>query len=165
MSTNSDIEWTDTTGASQMKTCVRCRVEKQTANFTRSRKSRDGLGSWCKDCSRNYMRGRKQDPERRRIAAKASAKRHPERRRARERVKDAVRAGRLTAAQWCKCIDCGMPARAYDHHHGYQHALEVVPVCHECHGRRSRSRGEHKKFSGRPIDGRTHDAFPAEVSR
>lgn len=51
------------------------------------------------------------DPEKRRANAKASAARHPERRRARENVKDAVRRGDLPVVSSLTCTDCTEPAR------------------------------------------------------
>jgi hypothetical protein len=83
-------------------------------------------------------------PELRRTNAKASAARYPERRRAREKVKDAVRAGKLARVRTLLCVDCGEGARAYDHFAGYDKPLTVEPTCFKCHGKRSRERGEHK---------------------
>lgn len=104
------------------------------------------------------------DPEKRRANAKASAKRYPERRRARERVKDAVRRGDLAPIKTCTCVDCGASAQAYDHAYGYDQPLKVDPVCYKCHGRRSRKRGEHtrvgKHAAGRLLDGVEHNAYP-----
>lgn len=115
---------------------------------------------------RNYARGAAHwkwsggfDPVKRRANAKASAKKYPERRRAREKVKDAVRRGSLPWIRSQSCVDCGIPARAYDHHLGYHLPLEVQPVCFTCHGRRSRYRGEHLR-AGRLPDGRTWDEVP-----
>lgn len=86
------------------------------------------------------------DPEKRRANAKASAARYPERRRAREKVKDAVRRGDLAPIKSCLCVDCGAQAHAYDHAFGYDKPLQVEPVCSKCHGRRSRERGEHRRI-------------------
>jgi hypothetical protein len=83
------------------------------------------------------------DPAKRRANAKASAARHPERRRAREQVKNAVRRGALAPVKTLACKDCGQPAQAYDHCKGYDHPLEVEPVCYKCHGKRAKARGEY----------------------
>ena len=141
-----------------MKTCSKCGKSK--CAFPKNKPSRDGLSSWCSDCHRDYMRGRKSDPERRRMAARASVAKFPERRRAREKVKDAVRSGRLMPVTSCICADCGQPAKAYDHFLGYALPLSVEPVCHVCHGKRSRGRGEHKKAAGRLLDGVEHNGYP-----
>jgi hypothetical protein len=107
----------------------------------------------------NHVRGEKHhawrggnpipDPVKRRENAKSSAKLYPERRRARERVKDAIRAGVILPAKDHKCHDCPDRAVSYDHYEGYSEALKIQPVCHKCHGRRSRERGEHKKENSR----------------
>jgi hypothetical protein len=122
------------------KRCPRCEQAK----------ALDAFGSppndcWCRDCRRDYMRGRKSDPEARRRNAKASAARHPERRKAREKVKDAIRRGDLPPARERACVDCGARAAAYDHR-DHARPLDVESVCHECHGKRSRARGEHRRI-------------------
>lgn len=113
------------------------------------------------------------DPAKRRANAKASDLRHPERRRARERVKDAVRAGRLPRAKDVFCVDCGCAADSYDHPRGYEPPfdLDVEPVCYRCHGLRSRERGEHKGprakspvAGGRELDGREWTEFPVAAA-
>jgi hypothetical protein len=109
------------------------------------------------------------DPEKRRANAKASAARYPERRRAREKVKDAIRRGDIPPAKDRVCVVCAAPARQYDHHLGYEFPLAVEPVCFACHGRRSRARGEHrvphvgarKRAAGDLLDGRQHHHYPA----
>lgn len=106
--------------------------------------------AWCRDCSRDYMRGRKGDPTKRLVNAKASAARHPDRRRAREKVKDAIRRGDIPPAKKLACKDCGGKAAAYDHL-DYAQPLAVEPVCHPCHGKRSRARGQHRKSSRDPL--------------
>lgn len=130
-----------------MKKCARCKTSKPLDDFTLNAKAIDGRHSWCKDCCRDYMRGRKSDPEKRRAAAKASDRRHPER--------------RLPPVKMQACIDCSAAAVAYDHHKGYGEPLTVEPVCSECHGRRSRKRGEHR---GRVLDGRTWDEIPNRLA-
>jgi hypothetical protein len=162
------IEWTSTprpdgtlaSGGAPRKTCSKCKTPKDREDFAVFKKAPDGLSYWCKDCQRDYMRGRPSDPEKRRQNAKASDQRHPDRRRAREKVKDAIRRGDLSRAKETVCKDCSRPATAYDHYLGYDYPLEVEPVCHECHGKRSRVRGEHKKAAGRLLDGVLHDGYP-----
>ena len=127
------------------KTCARCHRHLDGSAFGASRRAPDGLDSWCLDCRRDYMRGRPTDPARRRENARASAARHPERRRAREMINTEIRAGRMPPAKSLACSDCGEPATSYDHHLGYDHPPDVEPVCYPCHGRRSRCRGEHRR--------------------
>lgn len=89
------------------------------------------------------------DPVRRRANAKASAARYPERRRAREKVKDAIRRGDLKRAKELRCVDCGEPAKRYDHYAGYDKPLAVEAVCYKCDGLRVRQRGELKGIKRR----------------
>jgi len=114
----------------------------------------------------------KPDPERRRINAYASVKRYPERAKARARLNHEIRMGRIQSAKLLLCVDCGNPAKRYDHHLGYENPLLVQAVCFPCDGKRSRARGEHKlngrkritptlKSGGRLLDGRTWDEFPS----
>lgn len=91
----------------------------------------------------------KPDPIKRRANAKASSARYPDRRRAREKVNDAIRRGDLKPAKELACFDCGDPARRYDHFAGYDKPLDVQAVCYRCDGLRSRARGEHKGKSVR----------------
>lgn len=129
----------------ELKTCCKCGRERSPEEFCRCRAARDGRSSWCKDCQAVYMRTRRGDPESRRRNSKASDRRHPERRAAREKVKDAIRAGRIPSARTLLCKDCGHPAASYDHAFGYDRPLDVEAVCFRCHGLRSRGRGEHAR--------------------
>lgn len=56
--------------------------------------------------------------------------------RAQRAVKKAVAAGRLPALDGrVRCVDCGKPARVYDHRE-YAKPLDVQPVCSGCNVRR-----------------------------
>jgi hypothetical protein len=41
-----------------MKKCTKCKKRKDESEFYRNGRSKDGLGSWCKDCERAYARKR-----------------------------------------------------------------------------------------------------------
>jgi hypothetical protein len=47
----------------------------------------------------------------------------------------AVRRGELRPIRECICVDCGAPARHYDHR-DYNKPTEVEPVCYQCNHRR-----------------------------
>lgn len=89
--------------------------------------------------------------------------------RSRAAVSSAVRRGGMPRARDLSCVDCGESARQYDHARGYddEHALDVDPVCMECHGRRTSSRGEAprgeangiRKHPERISRGAAHSAF------
>lgn len=52
-------------------------------------------------------------------------------------VREAILAGKLSPLGDCVCTGCGVPARLYHHHAGYEreHWLTVTPMCHSCHRR------------------------------
>lgn len=53
----------------------------------------------------------------------------------RHEVVKAIRSGALPKASDCACVDCGIPAREYDHR-DYAKPLQVDPVCRGCNLRR-----------------------------
>src|SRR5262245_28725114 len=55
--------------------------------------------------------------------------------RAREKLNRAVRAGRSPRPTTLICVDCGKPAREYDHR-DYSKPFAVAPVCKACNARR-----------------------------
>ena len=59
---------------------------------------------------------------------------HPERVRARDAVKMAIRNGRLPRPNNFQC-SCSEQAEQYHHHKGYaqEHRLDVIPICKKCH--------------------------------
>lgn len=62
---------------------------------------------------------------------------HPEKPRARDAVKRAIKTGVLPVVNSLPCADCGMQAEHY-HHPDYSKPLEVVALCKFCHGARHR---------------------------
>ena len=50
-------------------------------------------------------------------------------------VLKALKEGRLRPIKQCQCVDCGAPARHYDHR-DYNKPTEVEPVCAKCNARR-----------------------------
>lgn len=50
-------------------------------------------------------------------------------------VHAAIRKGHLPAAKDHRCVDCGKPARDYEHR-DYTKPLDVVPVCRSCNVKR-----------------------------
>lgn len=47
----------------------------------------------------------------------------------------AVKAGTMKRAKEFDCVDCGEPARCYDHR-DYERTFDVQPVCDKCNSRR-----------------------------
>ena len=50
-------------------------------------------------------------------------------------VRRAIRLGELKPVKECICVDCGAPARHYDHR-DYNKPTDVEPVCARCNSRR-----------------------------
>lgn len=65
---------------------------------------------------------------------------HPERKTARERIKHAIKIGKLPRPTSLECAHCGTPADGYHHHNGYgpDHYLDVIPLCTQCHAQADR---------------------------
>lgn len=61
---------------------------------------------------------------------------HPERNKARGRITARVISGTIPKARKLKCVDCGNPAKEYDHPN-YEKSYLVEPVCHKCHAKRT----------------------------
>lgn len=59
--------------------------------------------------------------------------------RARGRVRDALRYGRITKSP---CVSCGSTDRLMAHHHDYSKPLEVKWLCSTCHGKEHRVAAE-----------------------
>lgn len=55
--------------------------------------------------------------------------------RAHQKVRRAVVSGQLPRVKTLTCVDCGKPARCYDHR-DYTKPLDVAPVCFSCNTRR-----------------------------
>jgi hypothetical protein len=80
----------------------------------------------------NVMRARNPgEADIRRLSEKA----RPLQRRAIARVRYAVATGRIRPARDHSCVDCGEPAKHYDHR-DYTKPLDVDPVCVSCNRRR-----------------------------
>src|SRR3972149_8706132 len=60
---------------------------------------------------------------------------HLARKKAAWRVFKAVQRGDLPKIETLQCVDCGQPARQYEHR-DYSRPLEVEPVCHSCNALR-----------------------------
>lgn len=52
-------------------------------------------------------------------------------------LSNAIRLGKFPPAKAFTCVECGLPARHYHHHLGYEleHWFDVTPLCTKCHGK------------------------------
>jgi len=124
-----------------------CGQEKAASAFYTNFRMRDGLSSYCRDCTRDYGRKWKKgfriiSPERKanplyRQTATQSAHtrrhrgRHPERAAARNVLHGAIRAGRAAIGDHCDA--CGKPCRPHGHHVDYAQPFLVAWLCGLCH--------------------------------
>ncbi len=135
-----------------MKTCSKCKTEKDRSAFHRNRSTKDGLCSWCKSCVRKYQQSEagkeaKQKSEQKYRPSdkgKAATQRHgrkrrllyPEKIKASSAVCHAVRDGKLTRPSHCE--SCFEERFVEGHHWSYleEHWLDVEWLCAECHVKR-----------------------------
>jgi 5-methylcytosine-specific restriction endonuclease McrA len=83
-----------------MKNCIRCKVEKERAEFSPDKRASDGLQSICRNCSKVEKKARRNsDPDRARAADKAWREANPEKvreiaRRKREKGAEKIKAAK-----------------------------------------------------------------------
>lgn len=135
-----------------LKTCFKCADEKPRTEFYKHPQMGDGLLGKCKECTkkdvrqarnrrvdyyRAYDRARGGRQTKERLASYKAA--HPGKAKARMRVGNAVRDGRLLRAP---CMICGRKD-VHAHHDNYDRPLDVVWLCPAHHFQRH---GELKKW-------------------
>lgn len=134
------------------KTCCNCHVEKSRSSFRDSSNTKDGLGSWCKDCCREKNRvyyqermerlgreevlrlGREsyeQNKDHKLDLAVIKREESPEQYQAYYLVRQAIRRGDLVRPTTCD--NCGISCRPDAHHKDYLKPLEVTFLCRKCH--------------------------------
>ena len=111
-----------------MRVCRHCEQALPPEAFQVDRRVQsDGRAAICKPCRKAYMEGRH-------TSGKCRPK-DPIKERARWRVKDAVRYGRLAKPTRCQACQKEVPRHLLDgHHHDYSRPLEVMWLCRVCHG-------------------------------
>lgn len=129
------------------KTCFKCGIKKPLTEFYIHKQMADGHLNKCKSCAKNdvhehrhgkgrervleYDRKRASLQHRREAMLRTVAnweEKHPERKAASRKLRNAVMAGRVAKLP---CIICGEKAEA--HHPDYDAPLDVVWLCHAHH--------------------------------
>ncbi len=147
-----------------MKTCFKCGDRKPLSDFYRHKMMADGRLGKCKDCTkrdvslhrqrniesiREYDRQRSSQPHRielRRRVSEAWRKTYPERNRAHQRARRAVKRGIIAKPE--SCGRCSSPiARLQMHHPDYSQPLLVEWLCKPCHAVADRERREAEKVN------------------
>lgn len=116
-----------------MKKCSKCLRSKELSKFNRRARSRDGLNTACRECtkarSRKYLvsaLGRKTRTKYRKEVAEVRDKKKLH---ARRKVKEALKDGRLVRQSCMNCDD----KLSHAHHQDYERPLEVIWLCAICH--------------------------------
>lgn len=127
---------TSATVLDSQKRCVRCEQVKSLSDYARSKATKDGRQSWCRECHREYFR-KWRDPakETERVLQWQAKNREHVRRigKAQAAVQNAIKRGELKPAECCE--DCGSDERLDAHHEDYARSkwLDVVWLCRSCH--------------------------------
>jgi hypothetical protein len=144
------------------KVCPKCGIDKPLTEFAIAKKYKSGRASRCKLCFKeSYPHRPPSTAERERLRDYAAERgkyytslpfdqrpkcRTREYQNARPRspnsparraVNNAVRDGKMPRITTQQCAVCGVQAKEYHHHNGYDmaHWLDVVPLCGVCHGK------------------------------
>ena len=137
------------------KKCSKCKIIKSLSEFYKNNSNKYGYQSWCKSCKNDCQNQYRKTEKGRILRQKQSLRyytsekgknkyrkysriyriQYPEKRKAMDAVKYAIRIGKLPRPDYLKCHYCQEPAQEYHHHLGYapEHWLDVVSVCILCH--------------------------------
>lgn len=116
------------------KTCTECKKKKQTVDFHRNHKMKDGRLSVCKDCRNHALKAYRATDERRAIQLKHSLKwkaNNPIKRNAHSKVNK-----NLTRPN--NCEKCSYSGDVHAHHTDYSRPLDVIWLCPKCHSNEHR---------------------------
>lgn len=110
-----------------MNICTVCGQKKPESEFHKEPRIPKGRAAACRLCIKEKSRGKHHSG--------GSYARDPIKERARGRVRDAIRHGKITKPGTCQLCNKETPAHLLDgHHHDYSKPLEVKWLCRSCHG-------------------------------
>jgi hypothetical protein len=117
-----------------MKTCPKCKEDKEEALFSKNKNRKNGLGSYCKECRNNYSKQLR--IERPGIDKEYSRKweaKHPTSAKAHMFLSRKIKVGIIVKPD--KCSICGEKNYLVGHHpyYNYTNPLDVQWVCRSCH--------------------------------
>ena len=122
-----------------MKRCSKCRQRKPRSEFSKDRSRKDGLQNRCKPCNRKIVKKwAKENPDKKRENDRAheltNRERHPEKYKARHKVRDRVAKGTMVKPKRCEGCRRKFPRHLLQgHHQNYSKPLEIEWLCEECH--------------------------------
>lgn len=111
-----------------MKTCTKCRIDKEKSEFYTDKRHSDGLESQCKECRKKCRQSDKGKEILIRVQGKRR-KKYPEKYKAYNSVSNAIRDGKLIRKP---CEICGED-RSDAHHEDYSKPYDVVWLCKKHH--------------------------------
>ena len=117
----------------ESRICKQCGIEKSMSEFRPNSNGR-GIGgrrARCRDCEREYH-VQYNNSKAGKMRDERYCERNPEKRKAKDIVNKAVRAGKLPPVHINRCAHCGDSAQHY-HHPDYSKPLHVVALCESCH--------------------------------
>lgn len=111
----------------EMRVCKICQQSLALESFQAEPRVKDGRRSVCRLCTKAARAGKH--------TGKQARSKSPEKNRARGRVRDAVRYGKIIKPMHCQLCSAETPAHLLDGHHAdYSRPLDVIWLCRSCHG-------------------------------
>ena len=131
-----------------MKECFKCGAEKPLTDFYKHSRMKDGHLNKCKECTKRDVRDRRFDPKTREAVLaydrargsrqspeylKEYRERWPEKYKAHQAVRNAVRDGGLHKPDHCESCGTSDFRQLEGHHDDYSKPLDVRWLCAPCH--------------------------------
>lgn len=136
-------ELADSIGLIQ-KRCSRCGQYREISRFACSSYTRDGMQSWCYECTNEYRKTNRtsQNAATKRWAIRfkekngisvgaAWSRKNPDKKRAYNATSNLVRTGKIIKPSECEC--CGSKEKIEMHHEDYSQPDKVWFLCRKCH--------------------------------
>lgn len=141
-----------TSKSATMKNCAKCKSVRSKSEFHRSKKSKDGLQSYCKPCCAEHVKRQLGNPTQASSGyfknyfktyarPRTWEKKNPLKIKAQNKLNHEIFFGRIIRSSHCS--NCGVTGKIQGHHADYSKPLDVMWLCQKCHI------AEHKKTLAR----------------
>jgi len=101
------------------KCCNKCERLLPVKEFSKDRRAKDGLQSWCRQCAADYQA----------VYQAVYREKHPLKAKCRQQLNNAIAAGKIKRQP---CMN-GCEGKAEGHHRDYTKPFDVDWLCPECH--------------------------------